>query len=600
MNGVSLKLLTLRNFLAGMLDLLSDMQLFGDIDNLVVNTDEDDSFKPFGGNKTGQLDEVLDGEWYQKTVEVYVEKEGKNMRRFVLPIIFYVDKTGTTQNQRHGVEPLVFTVGILKRELRNQPRAWRVLGYIPDLEQKSSAVKKASRTTLQGMGIGTRNYHNVLRVIMESYYTAQQRPSFNADLRIGEYVGRVNLRVPLAFVIGDAKSRDMLTGRYSAYTGVARITAACHTPQHKCADHTHQCEFATSELFEHYSALASDRGVDPMTTEQENDLTPKERKEREGKKKRAKKERTRYTKLLHEMSQHRHLSAFVGCDFGANTRGIIGATPTDLMHAFLEGVLKYALRIYVDPMSPKHKKLLDLLIDKIFGKLRSAENARSDFLKSNYTHGYTNLTMLTADEWAEMAFTLLVACKSKEGSKILTDAGKYVPEDDDMAGLADLIEDVAPKASVDMSNKHKSRTFDSVIAQRFASEDFCDKYFPSSSADVPPVPEGEDEHELENEFENVYAADHNYGVEDDGQREEEETDSPGLPEHGLVELLEMVLSFHAYYNRGAPYDWRKPAPKRGASPQADTSHDCYDCQTTSSKERQQVGNPKAARPPACR
>jgi hypothetical protein len=46
-------------------------------------------------------------------------------------------------------------------------------------------------------------------------------------------------------------------------------------------------------------------------------------------------------------------------------------------------------------------------------------NERVNFLKSNFTHGYTNLTQLAADEWAGMSFTLLVILQSKDGKEIL-------------------------------------------------------------------------------------------------------------------------------------------------------------------------------------
>jgi hypothetical protein len=67
-------------------------------------------------------------------------------------------------------------------------------------------------------------------------------------------------------------------------------------------------------------------------------------------------------KRLHSMSQHRHISAFQKGDFGANKRGICAATPTDLMHAFLEGVLKYLLQLGVNPLSPDKKTKIDYLI----------------------------------------------------------------------------------------------------------------------------------------------------------------------------------------------------------------------------------------------
>ena len=73
------------------------------------------------------------------------------------------------------------------------------------------------------------------------------------------------------------------------------------------------------------------------------------------------------------MSQHKHLSAFDGIDFGANDRGIQGATPTDLMHAFLEGACKYVVRLVIDPLTSGQKAELDFLVDHLFGYLRSSE-----------------------------------------------------------------------------------------------------------------------------------------------------------------------------------------------------------------------------------
>jgi hypothetical protein len=57
---------------------------------------------------------------------------------------------------------------------------------------------------------------------------------------------------------------------------------------------------------------------------------------------RNKRESYYYLKLV---SQHAVHNAFNGIDFANNPRGIYGATPHDLMHMFLEGIMKYASKI---------------------------------------------------------------------------------------------------------------------------------------------------------------------------------------------------------------------------------------------------------------
>ena len=51
------------------------------------------------------------------------------------PIIFFIDGVAIDKLGRKSLEPVSFTLGIFKRELRNLALAWRVLGYIPDPEK---------------------------------------------------------------------------------------------------------------------------------------------------------------------------------------------------------------------------------------------------------------------------------------------------------------------------------------------------------------------------------------------------------------------------------------------------------------------------------
>jgi hypothetical protein len=50
-------------------------------------------------------------------------------------LLFFIDKTHTNTYSNLCLDPVTFTLGIFKRNLGNQPRAWRTLGYIPNQAQ---------------------------------------------------------------------------------------------------------------------------------------------------------------------------------------------------------------------------------------------------------------------------------------------------------------------------------------------------------------------------------------------------------------------------------------------------------------------------------
>jgi hypothetical protein len=97
------------------LDLLDDTNIFGGLGNLVIN--HDNPFLPYK-NISGVSEEILDGTWYSdsiKRLKTYPPDPLKEEVEFLLPIVMYVDKTGTSMNQRYPLEPFIFTTAVLKR-----------------------------------------------------------------------------------------------------------------------------------------------------------------------------------------------------------------------------------------------------------------------------------------------------------------------------------------------------------------------------------------------------------------------------------------------------------------------------------------------------
>ena len=72
--------------------------------------------------------------------------------------------------------------------------------------------------------------------------------------------------------------------------------------------------------------------------------------------------------------------------------------------------------IVVQPLTPTNKRLLDELVDKLLVGQRST--ARRGLPRSNFSHGFSNLTMVTADEWMGMLFTLLLVVSTERGAAL--------------------------------------------------------------------------------------------------------------------------------------------------------------------------------------
>jgi len=109
-------------------------------------------------------------------------------------------------------------------------------------------------------------------------------------------------------------------------------------------------------------------------------------------------------------------SAFNNIWFGGNPHGIYGAVPTDLMHAFLHGIVPYVIKTLLSSFTTKEKHFLDDLVDKTLVNVRSSE--RTKFPRCSFTRGISNLKLLTATEWAGVAFTIALMMTMDVGYKL--------------------------------------------------------------------------------------------------------------------------------------------------------------------------------------
>jgi hypothetical protein len=375
-------------------DLISDYSLFGDIDNLVVNKEDDDSerkWEPY--DRIGDtVYEVLDGKWYQDYARIQVTDSSKE---FSFPIGLYIDASETVTYQRYSFQPLLMFPLVLNCKARNRITSSRILALIPDLDAKSSAVKNATRAGGDFYkGTAIRNYHQCMDAALSSLKKWQRMGGVLTYLRLGSDVRKRLLKVPVAMILGDAKSQDHLCGRFGAHN-TKRMCRACNVSFEESANAEHHCTWVWHDQF--------DEQIHVALNVQGNE-TNASRKEAYA--------------LLNDASQHAVINAFRDIDFASFPRGIFGCTPHDLMHCFLEGVLKYCTRLFIQRFTDKQKACIDQFVDHIFGNFRS--NEKKNMPRTSFIKGMTNLTMITADEEVGIALTLLIIAQTDKGRELLS------------------------------------------------------------------------------------------------------------------------------------------------------------------------------------
>ena len=147
---------------------------------------------------------------------------------------FFIDKTHVDAHGKHCQEPVVFTLGIFNRKTRNNPRAWRPLGCIPN-----QAMHPVAKTPCGKLS----DYHVVLRHILDGLIKLQKKGGFYWSL---SYRGRkhdVIFKVPVLCIIGDTDGHDKLCGKYSNRTDrVKCLCRYCDIPFEFTGDPYHEFE----------------------------------------------------------------------------------------------------------------------------------------------------------------------------------------------------------------------------------------------------------------------------------------------------------------------------------------------------------------------
>jgi hypothetical protein len=146
--------------------------------------------------------ELWNTPWMRNTfaMEPYIEFDAK--KDIMLPIVLYMDKTGTDVNQRYSLEPVLFTTAAIPREHRESRHSWRHLGFVPQKQQCSD----------DDLTSDLQFYHHCLSYLLDGLREAQTKPPrVMIKLKSGEMAERRAL-LPVMVVMGDQLSQDTSFG----------------------------------------------------------------------------------------------------------------------------------------------------------------------------------------------------------------------------------------------------------------------------------------------------------------------------------------------------------------------------------------------------
>jgi hypothetical protein len=320
-------------------------------------------------------------------------------------IILYIDKIATDRHGHLSLEPVYFTLTMFNRKTRNQPQAWRPLGYIPNLGLQSKAESAHALKKEQKIKL----YHDVLRKILASLGQLQADGGLPFCLHYCGQDYNVLLKLPILFIVGDTEGHDRLCGRYNSRAhGVARLCRHCTTPT-----------LQTSNLEYPWTRIVPQDIISLVDAEDHGGLKA--------------------------MSQHYVRNAFYeGICLGGHPNGIHGITPGEPLHVVDLGNFKGANEGFIEnlghnPKTQSYPKIL-MEVDNWARRIGLALSHQSDrkLPRTYFPNGITGGTKLAGHEMSGVLLVMLIMCNMELSKAHLLSARTF--KEDHLRGWIHLLE----------------------------------------------------------------------------------------------------------------------------------------------------------------
>jgi hypothetical protein len=401
------------NILSQIRDLLGSF-VFNDLNNLCVNLDTEERYHVFVATDDDKFVEMCAQNWYKQTCAEFVTDPQK---QFLLPLIFYIDETGTDVFQRYPLEPLMFTLGILRNFTREKSSSWRHAGFIPKV-----AKAKTSSESLQ-------LYHDCMAMVLSSLLPLQENPPLEW-LQFGdEPPVQKELIIQVCFVMGDQKSQDNIVGRKlnnSGWAGRSHRGCMCSGPS--SSDPSLRCQPVPIKVVHELRDISFTSNSDSPSMEAiitKFPLTPRGR--LTTKAKAAQDFVKRRAGLAREIlgdvfTMHPLRNAWNSIGFGSNKNGIYSATLDDPMHFNESGLFDGVTKAFYGCFTEDELKKFEEATRSLYQNSRSS--VRSEYPKSRISKGFTNCTLKTANETVGSLVSVALTVQDNKVFDMMDQVGK--------------------------------------------------------------------------------------------------------------------------------------------------------------------------------
>jgi hypothetical protein len=390
-------------FMEQLVDLFST-PFFQDIGACCVNADEESRFSQYQPPVGEGLSELMGAKWYQETYALRIGDHplhldavsGKYYHNWLCPLVGYNDKIAVSAMEgSYSLEPMMFSLGVLRREIREQESAWRHLGFIPSRSEKKKRKQLPGVQAEQALAFT----HECLSILLEDVVALQKEPPL---LTLNLFGKQYNIRLILevAFVIGDQLSQDTHCCRKKSNSGGAgRAHRSCLTSYISATkiqpegctevpkkvldslchiiwqyeDGDKQNEYLLQKLPLVHTKQLKQKIITLMKT-------------------RCQVARDILSKVFTLYPVH---NAWSDISFGANENGIHRAAVDDPMHYNASGLFAYLGKIAFGGLKPAEAEMLEGYMREDFS-VRSS--VRYDLPRGKFTAGFTNCTLLTSNE----------------------------------------------------------------------------------------------------------------------------------------------------------------------------------------------------------
>ena len=312
------------------------------------------------------LGDLNTGNWHREThSEICKEKN-----EVLLPIILFIDAGRVTG--RTSVEPVTFTLGIFKREVRYLDKAWRNFGYIENqnnITRKCKRRVKRKKTTIK-----LENYHIILDQLFKSLKELQgKNGGFMWNLKLKDKTFRVKFKIATQVILGDCQGLDKLCGHFGgSHPRMKVLCRDCNVPPSLSDNPRHQCVFIKKEDLENKTKAQ--------------------------------------LKLL---SKHPIKNAMFRLYFGAKKRSIFNCSPPEPLHQYLYGIVKYLVIDFIADCPSTTIKLINSTVERLFKNFsKQSDRHYPDF--SSVQNGITFCDTLSAMEQYGRLFAIFLALSMPE------------------------------------------------------------------------------------------------------------------------------------------------------------------------------------------